>query len=374
MSRERFFLDLEVGTERCLLRLAPDEAADGGYGHRLAALDLDLSQTVISLVRMLERSVRSWPNETRASADVATGVARLVRRVAPQARISVRRRVPASQVTPRWPVSANTGEPDIAACQLWPFDAELVSLELGQRRLIRRQRAIGAEADADEAWLLSRGLKVRRVAGATGADSAVLLGATEASALDEGSELEPALFSRGADWAAAAERMGQLLGYPSCCVERFARSRDRDDVTLFADLLPPNGAPASTPLNLWLNGALALISHAPCAPDCTATERLAGKILTALGRDHPGFEAIWLDHASRFHVLDVAGRSWALAVDEVAPNRYRVHDALLTTGGAPRAERRLADWRDAELFLEAHLWRRVDDPVWTAAFAQKHSG
>ena len=137
-------------------------------------------------------------------------------------------------------------------------------------------------------------------------------------------------------------------GLPSCWAT-WPATRKPSNIT---------GAPASTPLNLWLNGALALISHAPCAPDCTATERLAGKILTALGRDHPGFEAIWLDHASRFHVLDVAGRSWALAVDEVAPNRYRVHDALLTTGGAPRAERRLADWRDAELFPETRVDRQ----------------
>jgi hypothetical protein len=109
--------------------------------------------------------------------------------------------------------------------------------------------------------------------------------------------------------------MGELLGYPRCCVERFTRVAEQNDTTLAWALLPGVPHVPAAPLTQWLQPGLALLSHAPCELHCAASIVLGGRVLEAVEAEQPGFTARWRSLAARVQVVDHRGNRLALAVD-----------------------------------------------------------
>jgi hypothetical protein len=204
-------------------------------------------------------------------------------------------------VVPRWSSLARSGAPK--AGELWPFDPELAQLRAGLRRVIKRETAGGEELERARAWLAESALTVV-------VEGAVLLAGVEPQAVERAHGAH-----RAGDRAPDAVReLGALLGYPTCCVERYLALDVRSDAALFSALLPPETERAP-PESLWLVGALSLVSHAPCALGCQRTLALGGATLEELERGHPGWSARWRALAARRHVIDADGRVFCAGED-----------------------------------------------------------
>ncbi len=215
------------------------------------------------------------------------------------------------RVTPRWPSWLRSGAPPASGPGLWPFDAELVGLELGLRTLVKREHFTEVAADTDGAWLAGQGILVSRPDLPRSDARRVTFGARSERALHDAQRLE-GLLARSETSKAASAELGRLLGYPDCCVEAHANLATRDDASLLDSCLPRFPYEPASPLTLWLAAPLALVSHTPCSLRCKATARLASTLLTELDRRHRGFRHRWEHLARRVHVLDAAGRCFLL--------------------------------------------------------------
>lgn len=314
------FLDLRDGDARLLLRFRPDDgkvkalAFAAGFG--LAYLDASPPTSMRDRLGELAAAFVRAGEGRSGEDDAMRAVERAVVEVFPHAKTKVLRRVPVDQRVPRWPVSMRSGEPDPKRGRLWPFDAETTGMQIGTRKLMLREWLDEVDAQADARWLESHGLVVARLGDRPESGPVALLAAFDRATIDEARKAHRDASAPSDRWQDAARRMGELLGYPRCCVEAFVRVRLRDDLSMFADLLPPIGSAPSSPLAGWLVGATTSISHAPCAADCAPTLALARSVLDALDRGSPGFCGIWERLARRVHAIDVDGRCFALDVDD----------------------------------------------------------
>jgi molybdenum cofactor biosynthesis enzyme MoaA len=86
---------------------------------------------------------------------------------------------------------------------------------------------------------------------------------------------------------AAVLAMGQLMGYPACCVETYAAklSHDENPDLERAPLRTHPDRPLAPLVNRF--GAVSLVSHFLCAPDCAAAVALAGTRLAAAAAIDP---------------------------------------------------------------------------------------
>lgn len=289
---------LSVGDERVLLLVEPDlgrekRALAHGAGHALSHLDLELGASVRQpTLELGRRFARAGATDDPL-------------RVLGEAGASLQRRLFAGQRAPRWPLALRSGRPQPRS--LWPFDAESAGLELGLRVATFREGQSEEEAVRDEEWLRSHGYAVER-------DGRNLVAARDAETLRTTRELLQSEPQSSAEFVTRARELGTRFGYPECCVEAFVRIRRRDDVMLFADVLPRPGDRVP-PHSLFLNGALALVSHAPCSGTCRATLELAGRIEAELERESPGFSANWRKLGQRLHALDVHGHAFSFEVE-----------------------------------------------------------
>jgi hypothetical protein len=231
--------------------------------------------------------------------------------------------LPSGVAPPRWPLRVRTGGPGTP----WPFDPELAALELGLRRALKREAFDEDEARADLAWLTRHGLAVRRVGAIDRDGRRSMLAAREESALDA---LEALELSAQRGEASAVAELGAWLGYPPCCVDAFAALGPRDDALSFAlRLADPREGPLPPEL-LVLSSGLALVSHLPCDPRCGPTLVQARAVRAALAARSALFDDAWHALAARVHVIDAAGRTLALAADDV-PGGFLVRDAVELT-------------------------------------------
>lgn len=214
---------------------------------------------------------------------------------------------------PRWPSTLRIGDPGPDA--IWPFDAESVGLELGLRRLLKREQFSPEAAVADAAWLKKRGWAVSEPGPPDEDGRRVLFAARDASALTEAVELEAQLRREDGSSADAGRRLGEALGYPACCIEAYARVGARDDRALAEALLPGPGAAPASASTQWLNAPLGVISHTPCALTCEPTMQLTEALLAGLEARSAGFTARWRSLAARVQVVGEE-RTLALAVHE----------------------------------------------------------
>ena len=221
---------------------------------------------------------------------------------------------------PRWSCLLRSG---FSCTELWPCDTELVALQLGLRRLIKRETREADEAEQAEQWLRSQGLIVERYRHEGG--SPVLVAA--ATAQEVGSALVHESRSRRARDASAAW-LGRALGYPRCCIEAYLAQPQRNDAALFnarVSTLPATPAP---PESQWLIGPLALVSHAPCEPRCRETLALAAAVRDELERRLPGFHQRWRAVAARVVAVDTTGRAFALRLEGSVSSNAPIEDAL----------------------------------------------
>lgn len=228
------------------------------------------------------------------------------------ARLSLRRRLLVDQPLPGWNRRARIGFPEPGA--VWPFDPELAQLEVGLRRILKRDASTDEEAARDRAWLESHGLEVR-VMPPDETGYRVLIATRESDELRDAVEAERAIQAGSAEAEGAVARLGRALGYPACCVEPFLSLGPRDDLSLAAWSLPAAGAAPAPPWSVWLTACIALVSHTPCRLDCPATLVLARATADALDERSPGFRAAWLRQARGIHVVDRAGRLVRLQID-----------------------------------------------------------
>lgn len=315
-------LRLGLGRDAITLRVFRDptrtrrvyrRAGDLGITHVEPVIPPSLVEAVAALCASLEGS----PGEVDAAVAPAT--------------LEVLRATFDDQRVPHWPASMRTG----SGPGLWPYDAELMGVTLGVRRLIRREWLASDPARAaDDRWLASNGLRTSAVPAVDG--RIVVLASREASVLEEAVSLEPHVERPSPEWERAASRMGELLGYPPCCVRTFVAARARDDASLFAERLPPPRHEPLPPEVLWLNAALALVSHSPCTPRCTPTLMMASAVRAALGAS-----SAWAELAGRLHAITRSGRVLAIAASGTLASGLDVVDAaeIAPTGAVPDVRR-----------------------------------
>jgi hypothetical protein len=307
-------VELAVDDARLVLALERDPAASRrawlrAAGHAIVHLG-PLPPALDALARAIARALGGLPPlPTAALAERIRGAAL---DHAPTARVAIA----TSPALPVWSSRLRTGRPPLRdgrlAGSLWPFDAELLGLLGGHRALVKRECFTDAAEADDRAWLAAAGVALTRVGPVEPDGRRVLLGGLAPGAVT--AELVDAELAvrRGHD-AAAARTLGRALGYPACCVEAFVDADGHDDRALHARLAPGAPRPAASPLTVWLDQPLALVSHVPCDLDCAPTRTLAGALLLELDRATPGFAAAWGALAARVHVLDHRGRGLALA-------------------------------------------------------------
>jgi hypothetical protein len=318
-------------------------------------VDPELRRLVVSVGREFEL-LGSEPVPTERAIDAFTGIAT---RLAPEAEIGVVRGSEPKGTLPLWPSTLRIGMPALHGPGIWPFDAELVGLQLGTRSLLKREALSESSASADRAWLEAHGVTVRRVE-ATDADGRhVLFGGFDPGVIDEAIAAEPALWRTDGQSGTAASFLGAALGYPPCCVDAYASVGARDDLTLALALLPSVSTEPASPLSQWLSAPVALVSHSPCRLDCSPTLALAGALLDELERRVPGFTVRWRDLARRIHVLDEEHGCIALRAEGSlgAEDGAVVRDAArlsLPVGGDPNTVvREMPDWKGRRLRLDA---------------------
>ena len=124
--------------------------------------------------------------------------------------------------------------------------------------------------------------------------------------------------------------MGELMGYPACCTEFFKAQRNQGD-NQNLELAPFHAAPEN-PLRPLLNrfGAVSLISHMLCSPDCSESEKLAAQRLAAIGEIDGDARQRIVDHLTE-DVLRLDYQRAATLRGTWDSNRYLV-DAIRPLG------------------------------------------
>lgn len=377
------YAELRLGPDSALLALVPDparvhRALAHALGYAISHLEDEPPEAIRRALGPLRERLEKLGGEESDERSALERIARTCAAAIPGARLAIVRRLPVDQRAPLPPVALRSGRPPAEGPGIWPFDAELAGLRVGRRRLLLRESMSAHAAERDAAWLTSQGVAVRRVEREA---RPLLYAALDASSLEEAASRHADACREHAGWRDAVAWMGDALGYPRCCVEAFARVRRRDDVTLFAERLPPLPSPPASPLNVWLAGALALVSHGPCSLACAPTEALAAAVLAELDRATPGFAARWRALASRVHAVSADGRAFALAAtgDLVRDGVLHVDDALELTSVADgedvaRVAAPFPALAGAELRVERGVLVAPAAPDWVATLVADHRG
>ena len=370
------------GTRRAMAR---------AHGYAISHLATELPEPIRRRVAEVVRALDTLGYAIVPEEEALPRIARALRAAIPGARLVVKRRFFADQRAPAWPASMRSGAPREDGGSVWPFDAELAGLLLGRRTLLLREGMTAARADADAAWLASHGVATRIVdaqesldSKAIGAshervDSKRIYGAVDPRVLEVAAERHADACREHEGWADAARWMGRALGYPACCVESFVRARKRDDATMFLEGIPPLGHAPASPLTVWLDGALALVSHAPCSLGCAASIDLARAVLDAIEGRSPGFSMRWRALAARVHALTEDGRAFAIDAegDLAREGTLRVRDAIELSPPKEGDRPDVVPARELPAGAELRVdrgWLIAPGTGWTATFVADHRG
>jgi len=171
-----------------------------------------------------------------------------------------------------------------------PFDHEMALLERGVKRLVKREFA----NIEDRRLAVEKGFHVAVAEGGYGLDpktadvrldwgAHLTLFIGDEGATQEAMELERVeRHGSGDDREAAMKRLGELLGYPACCVAAYLKQDDQGESATFERLLrggDRGGLPRTN--NLFLLSQQ-LISHFPCDLACEASASIGELALDAL--------------------------------------------------------------------------------------------
>jgi hypothetical protein len=204
-----------------------------------------------------------------------------------------------------------------ARMQQYAVDFEALQLDAGLRRLVKRERGTVDEAERAANALRARGVHVRVYVGPSGRGGAparaIAFAAREPSVLERAIEIEEHVTMDAATREPLVREMGELLGYPLCCVDAFAHAVDQDDRTHFGRLAHAQSGVLALESN-WAATMLRPFSHFPCEPACDATLRLAAATLERVGVDDlPRANAI--RHALATVVVSQTADRFALLLD-----------------------------------------------------------
>ncbi len=166
-------------------------------------------------------------------------------------------------------------------------DRELLQLRAGLRQVIKTERGDVESAEQAAKRARENGLFARVFADPRSSRAIAFIGLEQAP-VDEAMEIEPRLVTSFRERLPLVLRMGELLGYPSCCVERFAESAEQTDGALVSRLADEQLGALPPELN-WAAADLRLFSQFPCTPTCARTAELARRTLEVITRDRPTF-------------------------------------------------------------------------------------
>lgn len=163
------------------------------------------------------------------------------------------------------------------------FDHELAQLELGLRRVIKREFCRAGEQEE----MRARGWDVVRIDGGyqvgarsadvqhdSGSHRTVFIGtaqAVEAACIFESTERT----AQGEARREAMRGLGELLGYPACCTRAYLTQTEQGESASFARLFEVGPHQTASPGNNLFVLSHALISHFPCALNCEHSASLA---------------------------------------------------------------------------------------------------
>jgi hypothetical protein len=187
------------------------------------------------------------------------------------------------------------------------------------------RRARRVRIEAHDRWVDRRDLGEARVELYISADAALAL---EASTLQASH-----------DPSREAARLGELMGYPACCVRAFERQDDRSDNTRnrYATFARTSGEGWHHELN---NLAVMLVPFFPCSYRCEAAREFARRTLEALRGEHPEcaekVEAVLRRPALYFAQDEVILFDGEATADTIA------YERVFVPPGASRRIRRLA--------------------------------
>ncbi|MEM7609988.1 MAG: hypothetical protein AAF411_31970, partial [Myxococcota bacterium] len=140
--------------------------------------------------------------------------------------------------------------------------------------------------------------------------------------------------------ASAVRMLGALLGYPPCCVDAYLALPSQDDAAFVRHWDGRThhrpAAPPASPLLGFLIGPLALLSHRPCGPGCTASRRLAQRLLDGAEARSPGYATRWTRATSGVWAMDRFDRGWVLSGERAIERslQFRVEGAHVRTRAA----------------------------------------
>lgn len=167
---------------------------------------------------------------------------------------------------------------------------ELVQLHAGLRKLAKMEFAAEADLERIQAHVQTLGLCSRVQPASLLAQSAgirtLLWVAHGTDAIDEAIRVEEQIRGTSMSSRDAVARMGQLLNFPSCCIDFHAEQAHQDDAGELRRLAAAMPGKLPWPLN-WGAFSLRLFGHTPCTPDCPQTRDLAWQTWQALAALNP---------------------------------------------------------------------------------------
>ena len=175
-------------------------------------------------------------------------------------------------------------------------DREALELAAGLRTLLRRELPRPEQAGAVVETFERLGFGARVVAsaleGVTGRARVHVFAALNSATLEEAAALDRELAGPAAARDRAMRRLGELFGYPACCVDAYVRATDQSDAGLLARWAGAGSLESSTVLrgNPFQNAAvvpLRLGSFWPCRFGCREAERQARNAHAELARAQP---------------------------------------------------------------------------------------
>jgi hypothetical protein len=176
-----------------------------------------------------------------------------------------------------------------------PFDHELALLVDGQKRIVKMEFSDSRRvAGACEMGFVGSDVLQRYRIGDQNADIIYGVGQERTTFVGRTKDVERAMelerLEQGSDTTRRSKAMrefGELLGYPSCCVEAYESQATQDESASFERVL--GGRAEAKGLygnNLFVLGHQ-LISHFPCSLSCTKSAELADRALGLCRRVDP---------------------------------------------------------------------------------------
>lgn len=259
-------------------------------------------------------------------------------------------------------------------------NSELLQLEAGLRTVIKRERIPVGRIAEEAAFFTSRGLVAHydpewEYGGAAhdlvdtrGTGHTSLFVAHERGPAEEALALSQAEAGPGAR-PDASGRIGELLGYPPCCVEAWlsglnSPTSSRGPAGIYLDAWQRTEGRFDPRLNR-LGAGLQAISHRPCRYDCAASIDLADRTLAVMEATRPGLRDRFLSDAAQAVVV-WSGDRWRSCAGEwtgdmLRLDRWRGPPAPeLAAVDAALADAVALRWRPGVLEL------RAPDGAWVA--------